>query len=1100
MKKMLRLFVFLFFICIIGALGLIFYLNENIPVEFIKKTISENVEKVTGRKSEIGNITGTLFKGIEIGKFNVKEPDGQANFIEVDKLYLDYEIWPLLQKKLVIKSIHLERPKLTVRKDADTYNFSDIKDRISKNGAKAESNTKTSYSINIDSVRLSDGSFGYSDDKGVRFALTSFQSALKPNDLNRISGNMAFILDGKTAVRGNFSTTLDTGSLSAEIGVENVSCADYWNHVAKFVPEGVNISGDKTSGELSMTLKGWIPVKYNATISVSGLNIVHPKVLDPFLIKESKLKIDEKAVEIENIVFTHAGIKMTASGMIEQYMSESPYLDLEADVPEIDLGRLKENIARYGELVAVKSIDFKKNSVISKIKLNFKGKIRDKMKDWKYFAQGELKVGGIDYRQDMVYKVPAFSCVVKLLEKRLVLKSIVVDGLKDPGTITIDPTGDQVKVTGELNGSADIGKLYAHVLENGIRHEKIESLAGNLKFNGMTFDVTLAEKVLWDFSQGVSLENVVIRLKDLPEIAIGKGRLSGNRKKIELTESAIMGLDLSGSISEMKDLKLSLKGKKTVDEILKITSTPVPRYKPSGDIDADITISADLVKGELKDVAGSVSGKVSIIPVDKERLDADLSLSGNMEKFEIKSCTFRYLGVVEGKITGNIVKLAQPALALDLKLKNIEKIFDELKKDAFRIYGDGQMNLQAGGTFNEPLVDGKMSLAKGKFFIKGAPTAKDPDPKPFIIPFDTINSPIAVKAGKLSVQPVTIDLCDGQISAVFNLDFNQWPFTYDFSIKTGKETKIEKILFENKKIQNLLNGALTVSGNFTGKTDSVKSLSGSGNAVVKKGSIEFPKAVSSFVDKIPGLEKLLYDEIQADLNIREGMMYIGSYAENPGAKMHAKGRLFSFDGNGKLDLESSFLDLKGRLSIMPELLKNSVYDLDKLIQTGLDQVVKLAKLIKVDLTSASDKLKQKFEKEGIPVSFAVSGKVPDELSYGMDSDSISKYATDLIKAEGSKLMEEEKKKAVDKLKSGVLNKLLGTGTPDPNAPATPPATPATPATPAPTPAPTPVPEVKTIESQLKGKLNEKIQELTGTTVESGGKINGKDLLKKLLKF
>ncbi|MCK5683199.1 translocation/assembly module TamB domain-containing protein [bacterium] len=1236
MKKLLKGIIFLIVILVIASIGLIYYLNSNLPVGMIRKAIIENSEKQLGRKVEVGKITGTLFKGIEISGYSVKSKSEKEEFVGIKKLYLDYEIWPLLQKKLVIKRIRLEGPVVNIVKTGEKHNFSDISEKLFSKGSD-DVEKKEAFKINIDTVKIVDGQFTYKDNNGKKLAFNFIQSEIKPNDLNDISGNIKFTLDGKTSVTASFSTVIDKGSLNSNLKLGNLSLNDYWNYIVPFVPAGLKVSGkiidlaakvsllewkpvkynagisvknlsiihpktkgpilikessfeidektlvidklsfshsgieidstetkflradidmikfNKFSGDISFildkktsvsgsfstildigkldsdlkvkklsvsdywsyiapytpvgmkisgdtidvdtkfSLKNWMPVKYDAEVSVKNLSIFHPKAFEPFIVKESNMKIDEKMVKVDKLIFSHSGVEMNATGKINDFLTDAPYLELAGNISTIDIIRLKTEISRYGDFPAVKALKFVGSSNIKDVKVNFKGNVRGKMKDWKYYAEAGIKVGGLEYKKDMTYKVPAFSCVVKLLENKLIIKKIAMDGLDNPGIVTVKPSGKKVIVSGELNGTANVGKLYGYVKNNGINPEKINELSGKVKFNKMIFDVTIANKVSWDFKNGFTLDNLVLKVKDVPDIVIPKGKLSGNKKKIVISDCNVMGMELGGKITNLKNLELSLKGKKTIAEILKLSSQPMPKIKPVGEIDADVTLSIDLLKGELKDFSGSIEGKLSVVPVNKGKMDAEISIKGNKNRINIKKCSIKYLDVLNGKITGHISNLTKLDLGLDLKLNKVERIFDELKKDAFRIYGDGNLDLKVKGDYKNPVVNGNLNLTKGKIFIKGTPTKEEPNPKPFIIPFDSINSPVSVNSKKVAVKPINIILCDGQLSSAFGLDFNKWPFKYDFNFKTPKPMKVEKILFENKEMQNVLNGSMTMNGKFSGNTDSVKALSGSGNAVVTKGTIQFPKSVSKFVEKIPGLEKLLYDKILCDLNINNGVMYLGKCKQSAGAKMFAKGRLFSFDGNGDLDFNSSFLNVKGTLNIMPELLKNSAYDVDKLIKNGLDQLVSLAKLVKIDLTAAGDKLKKKFETDGIPVSFAVKGKVPDELSYGMDTDSVSKYATGLIKAEGKKFIDVEKKKAMDKLKSGLLNKLLGGS----KQPATP--VPVTPAANSTKPAPVPA-SPKSLEDNLKDMLNNKLKDITGSTTESGGKIDGKDLLKNLFKF
>jgi len=67
-------------------------------------------EKALGRKVNIGDIDVSILSGISSHDFAIKEADGQADFLSARVFVLDYDLLPLLQKKLMVREIRIEEP------------------------------------------------------------------------------------------------------------------------------------------------------------------------------------------------------------------------------------------------------------------------------------------------------------------------------------------------------------------------------------------------------------------------------------------------------------------------------------------------------------------------------------------------------------------------------------------------------------------------------------------------------------------------------------------------------------------------------------------------------------------------------------------------------------------------------------------------------------------------------------------------------------------------------------------------------------------------------------------------------------------------------
>lgn len=97
-----------------------FYLTE----DRLKAMIIPQAEQALGRTVEIGGIDVSLFRGITVRDFSVKEADGKAEFADVKEFILRYDFWPLLHRQIVVSEIGIADPTVQiVRDEAGRFNF-----------------------------------------------------------------------------------------------------------------------------------------------------------------------------------------------------------------------------------------------------------------------------------------------------------------------------------------------------------------------------------------------------------------------------------------------------------------------------------------------------------------------------------------------------------------------------------------------------------------------------------------------------------------------------------------------------------------------------------------------------------------------------------------------------------------------------------------------------------------------------------------------------------------------------------------------------------------------------------------------------------------
>ena len=112
---------------IVVLVGLSLFIRFYLTEERLKGLIIPPAETALGRTVTIGNIDVGLFSGITVKDLAVKEADKAADFLSVGEFVLHYNLFPLLQKKLVISEIVFDRPDCRVTRDsAGQFNYQSL--------------------------------------------------------------------------------------------------------------------------------------------------------------------------------------------------------------------------------------------------------------------------------------------------------------------------------------------------------------------------------------------------------------------------------------------------------------------------------------------------------------------------------------------------------------------------------------------------------------------------------------------------------------------------------------------------------------------------------------------------------------------------------------------------------------------------------------------------------------------------------------------------------------------------------------------------------------------------------------------------------------
>jgi AsmA protein len=240
MKKKLvwaaAIFIGLVFVLLMGLSILV---KSYLKSDTLKSLIIPRVEEATGRKLGIHEIHVSLFKGIVVKGIILKERDGSRDFLKADEFVLNYRLWPLLKKQLVINKVELVSPSILLRREKDgTYNFSDLTEgKAAKASEKPEQEKGKGLplSISADRIDIRNARLEFTDsektipdivadaDVALKLSLGTDMKEMKPSGSLNLK-NMQITLNGiQTSTSGKIEVDKEAASLNLTTLVDKES-------------------------------------------------------------------------------------------------------------------------------------------------------------------------------------------------------------------------------------------------------------------------------------------------------------------------------------------------------------------------------------------------------------------------------------------------------------------------------------------------------------------------------------------------------------------------------------------------------------------------------------------------------------------------------------------------------------------------------------------------------------------------------------------------------------------------------------------------------------------------------------------------------------
>ena len=261
-KKMIKISIIsIISIIVIISLLLIILVNFVNPNQF-KPAIVKSVDITTGRHLLLdGNISWKIYPriGLNINKFSLSNPVGftQQNFISGNSMYVSVDLWPLLNKNIIVNNITIDGLNLELIKQHGMNNWTFNSSQSEPSAIESNTSSPSPLSLELNHFSLTNANIKYSDlDKNIYKKLENFK----------------FIVDTEFGGTIKFDQLLD----KLELHKVNINFNDDLN--GKINLDVVNLNNPSYSGDISTNQ--FSLNKMVDSLGMSKLPIVNPNIFN----------------------------------------------------------------------------------------------------------------------------------------------------------------------------------------------------------------------------------------------------------------------------------------------------------------------------------------------------------------------------------------------------------------------------------------------------------------------------------------------------------------------------------------------------------------------------------------------------------------------------------------------------------------------------------------------------------------------------------------------------------------------------------------------------------------------------------------------------
>lgn len=344
----------LFVILLLGG-GATFILNNLFHLDSYKGQIISQVQQTLNRQVLFERGTFSFRFGPEFIFTHVviKEKDGAAEFIRADRLTIRIALMPLLNKRVVLRSIELDKPVIAISRNREgLFNFDDL--------LEAQTKRKGEIPLFVRRLRIRNGEIRFRDlaiaPQGVSIILRNTDFFTNHLDRGRKAkfrlsttigqkgkpGDLA--LEGTAKIAPRDKPLLET-EMHASISTKNLDASPFWPYYSRYVPF------HQILGRLTMesSFKGKLTdFTSKGKVGISGLRFDYPQVFHSVLLpRELKFNYDMSLNPVDIIVkslnLNVDGLNVIGSCAIRDIKSGDIRITAKARTSQFNL----ENFAQY---------------------------------------------------------------------------------------------------------------------------------------------------------------------------------------------------------------------------------------------------------------------------------------------------------------------------------------------------------------------------------------------------------------------------------------------------------------------------------------------------------------------------------------------------------------------------------------------------------------------------------------------------------------------------------------------------------------------------------------------------------------------------------
>lgn len=357
----------------------------------------------------------------------ILEKDAQTAFITAERLSFKLKLLPLLTKKIILREITLENPRIALSREASgAFNVSDLLD-----------DKKQGLSFGASRLQIHNGVLHFTDHRIATEALkTSLERInLRLSRLERgkaadfslnatlvdaeKSGNIAF--DGSIEI-AKASEPLLNSRIDVAVKTKGLNAGSYWPYYSRQVPFRKLTGRLDIDARYSGTIREF---ESRGSITLQDLHFDYPPVFHAPLKPKTvhavyEMKLDPRDIAVTRLDVNVDGVGIRGSCLLKDIHTDDPLIDAKADTTEIPWESFSHFVP-YG-IIPKDVADFIEQKIKAGIFRLDEGRLYGRVSRIAHMEKGDnsnaLYVRGRALKSSLEYSpgVPAFTDIAGILE------------------------------------------------------------------------------------------------------------------------------------------------------------------------------------------------------------------------------------------------------------------------------------------------------------------------------------------------------------------------------------------------------------------------------------------------------------------------------------------------------------------------------------------------------------------------------------------------------------------------------------------------------------------------------------------------------------